>query len=575
MKRALRAAVLAASGVGVLGAWSAVSLPSKHLTLAPASEGTLAGILHVHTNRSDGRYAPEQVAAIAAQAGIKFLVFTDHGDATRPPDPPTYRSGVLCLDGVEISTAGGHYIALDMPVSPYPLAGEARDVVDDVHRLGGFGVAAHPDSPKPELRWNAWDSPFDAVEWVNPDTSWRVLAADGWGSRLRLVQALLHYPFRQAETLAGLLTGAEETISRWNTIAARRPVVGLAGSDAHANLALLNADPGDTRFSIPLPSYDASFHMLSVHVTPEQPLSGNAAADAAILMRAIRSGHLYLAVAGLAAPPELEFTAVNARGRVGQGEELAVGGPVSLTVRSNAPEGFTTIIWRGAEMLASEQRSEVSIVADEEPAVYRAEVRAGDRQRPQTWLLSNAIYLRAPETTPAAAPPAVAALLELFDGKTDSGWHLETDPTSLAAVDVARTVDGAELRVRYGLSGDESGSQWAALVWGTPIGHPPTNVANFDRLTFTGRAERPMRISVQLRTGNEGEALRRWQRSVYLDTSDQEHSVRFSEVVPSAGTDEPVPPLDQISQILFVVDTRNNLPGSSGRFWIKRAAFER
>ena len=39
----------------------------------------------------------------AARAGLKFVVFTDHGDATRPPNPPTYRSGVLCLDGVEVS----------------------------------------------------------------------------------------------------------------------------------------------------------------------------------------------------------------------------------------------------------------------------------------------------------------------------------------------------------------------------------------------------------------------------------------------------------------------------------------
>jgi hypothetical protein len=573
MKRAVRAAVLAAAGVALLGAWSAATLPPHHLALAPTSEGTLAGVLHVHTNRSDGRYTPDQVAAIAAQAGLKFLVFTDHGDGTRPPDPPTYRSGVLCLDGVEISTAGGHYVALDMPASPYPLAGEARDVVDDVRRLGGFGVAAHPDSPKPELRWNAWDSPFDAVEWINPDTSWRVLAADGWVSRFRLVEALLHYPMRPAETLAGLLTGAEQTISRWNTVAARRRVVGLAGADAHANLALLNADPVDTRFSIPLPSYDASFRMLSAHVTPEQPLSGNPRADAAILMRAIRAGHLYLAVAGLAAPPEFEFKAVNARGRAGQGDELPVGGPVALTVRSNAPPGFTTTIWRGAEMLASKQGSELSIEAGAEPAVYRAEIRTDEHPRSRTWLLSNAIYVRAPESPQPSASPTVAAALQLFDGKTDSGWHLETDPTSLAAVDVAKTIDGMELRVRYGLSGEPSGGQWAALVWGTPIGHPVTNVASYDRLRFTGRADRPMRISVQLRTG--GETQQRWQRSVYLDTSDQETTITFGEVVPSAGTNEPLPPLDQISQVLFVVDTRNNLPGSSGRFWIKQAAFER
>src|SRR5206468_3693727 len=83
-----------------------------------------------------------EIAAAAARAGLKFLVFTDHGDATRPPDRPVYRSGVLCLDAVEISTTGGHYIGIDLPAAPYPLGGDARDVVEDVKRLGGFGVAA-------------------------------------------------------------------------------------------------------------------------------------------------------------------------------------------------------------------------------------------------------------------------------------------------------------------------------------------------------------------------------------------------------------------------------------------------
>src|SRR5919198_193447 len=103
----------------------------------------------------------DEVARAAARAGLRFLIFTDHGDGTRPPDPPAYRSGVLCLDGVEISTTGGHYIAVDMPAAPYPLAGEPRDVVEDVRRLGGFGVVAHPDSPKLQLQWTDWTVPFD------------------------------------------------------------------------------------------------------------------------------------------------------------------------------------------------------------------------------------------------------------------------------------------------------------------------------------------------------------------------------------------------------------------------------
>ena len=182
MKRILlaTAALVAAVVVFVL-----ILLPPSPIVLDTSwNDGSIAGLLHIHTNRSDGQSSPDEIAAAAARVGLKFLVFTDHDDATREPDPPTYRSGVLCLDGVEISTTGGHYVALDMGASPYPLAGEPRDVVEDVRRLGGFGIAAHPDSPKPELKWREWTAPFDGLEMVNPDTSWRQWMQErGWRSK--------------------------------------------------------------------------------------------------------------------------------------------------------------------------------------------------------------------------------------------------------------------------------------------------------------------------------------------------------------------------------------------------------
>src|SRR5262245_9508119 len=290
MKRLLQVTAALVAAVAVL---TVASLPERSLALAPASDGTIPGILHVHTNRSDGRSSPDEVAAAAARAGLKFLVFTDHGDATRTPDPPTYRSGVLCLDGVEISTTGGHYVALDLPASPYPLAGEPRDVVDDVRRLGGFGIAAHPDSPKTELQWSDWDAPFDGIELMNPDTSWRVwtqrasggaeaAATPGpWAARRRLAFSLLDYPFRPAETIARLmhLEPGHSAGPRWAALAAKRRLVALAGIDAHAQIAM-RGDPGAGGFALPIPGYESSFRVLSVHVTTDRPMTGSAEADA-------------------------------------------------------------------------------------------------------------------------------------------------------------------------------------------------------------------------------------------------------------------------------------------------------
>src|SRR5439155_20131759 len=315
-----RVLLLAAVLCAAAGAFTAATMAPAHLRLrADSPDGAIPGILHVHSNRSDGRSAPDDIAEAARRAGLKFLVFTDHGDATRAPDPPMYRSGVLCLDGVEISTSGGHYIAIDMPRAPYPLGGEARDVVEDVKRLGGFGIAAHPDSPQPELRWREWGAPFDAIEVLNPDTSWRQwLAAPSWRPKLRLVEALFSYPIRPAESIANLIQPVGVRY-QWEALARRRRVVTIAGIDAHARLARRNGDPVDNRFSVPLPGYEASFRTLSVHVRPERALTGDASADAAVIVRAIRGGHLYVAIDGVATAPSFELTATNAHGTVREG----------------------------------------------------------------------------------------------------------------------------------------------------------------------------------------------------------------------------------------------------------------
>ncbi|MCY3846760.1 MAG: PHP domain-containing protein, partial [Acidobacteria bacterium] len=127
--------------------------PEDHAPLPGRAPVVVRGALHVHSVWSDGSGTVPEIAAAAHRAGLDFVVLTDHGDGTRPPAPPAYRSGVLCLDGVEISTDGGHYMALGLPQAPYPLGGDAAGVVEDVARLGGFGIVAHPASPKPELAW--------------------------------------------------------------------------------------------------------------------------------------------------------------------------------------------------------------------------------------------------------------------------------------------------------------------------------------------------------------------------------------------------------------------------------------
>jgi len=566
LRRSIVAAAVLAT-VAAIVVWS--NLPPKQRVLAATfSDGTIPGVLHVHSARSDGRDTPEQIAHAAARAGLKFVVITDHGDATRTPDPPAYREGVLCLDAVEISTRDGHYVALEIPASPYPLGGEARDVVDDVKRLGGFGVVAHPDSPKRELQWRAWSTPFDAIEILNLDTMWRRrMAEPGWRGKAALEMRLLTYIVRPQESIASLAQRSK-ALPQWEAVARRRHVAMLAGADAHGQIAWRASDPIQAQLSVQVPSYESVFRAMTVRLRVERALTGDAKTDAGVVFRAIREGHLYTAVDGLASPPAFEFTATNAFGTVSMGDQLAVAGPVTLRVRSNAPDGFATTIWNGATPIAADRREQdFSLTVPSDPAVYWVEIHADAKRATVPWIISNPVYVRAtdpPVATPTRSPAATSTAL--FDGHSTASWHVERDSASLGAFDVAVSITSPQvLRLRFGLASAPATNQFVALAVDTPHG-----VAPYDRLTFAARAERPMRISVQLRTDRA-----RWARSVYVDSFTRTHTVFFDEFRPVEEGTESAVPLGDVKSVLFVVDTTNTKPGMSGRVWITEPALQR
>src|SRR5688572_7406755 len=335
MSATIRIRLMAAALLAAAFLFVALPLPERPIRQpAPAANTRIAvGAFHIHTNRSDGSGSPDDAAAAAARAGLNFIVLTDHGDGTRKPDAPQYRSGVLVIDAVELSTQGGHYIAIGLPQAPYPLRGEARDVAADVRRLGGFGIVAHPDSAKPGLQWHDWNAEFDGLEWLNADTEWRDERP------AQLARALVRYPFRAAETLASLLDRPDVTLERWDAITQRRPVVALAGADAHARAGWMDDDVQGYRrgWFLRIPSYDASFRTFAMRVELERPLTHDAAADAAHIIAALRRGSVYSAIDAIASPAALEFSASSGDRQIKQGDvfqETSVS--LTFTARTNA-----------------------------------------------------------------------------------------------------------------------------------------------------------------------------------------------------------------------------------------------
>jgi hypothetical protein len=533
-----------------------ITLPPKPrvvpATNAELAQRTVAGAYHIHTLASDGSGDRAAVAAAAARAGLRFVLITDHGNATRAPDPPVYIGGVLCIDGVEISTSGGHYVALGMGAAPYPLGGEPSAVIEDVSRLGGFGFAAHPDSARAELAWQDWTAPFDGVEWLNADSEWRN------ETRATLGRVLLDYLVRPGPALASILDRPAQTLARWDALAATRRVDSIAGHDAHGGIGR-TAEYRGTRESALLPgvpSYEATFRAFSTHVVLDKALEGNASADARALLAGIKAGHTFTAVDAIAAPAVLDFHASRGAVSIAMGD-LALPGPASFTVAAAVPAGARTVLLRNGQTVAEADGGALRTDADPARGAYRIEVRlpGAPGNPPVPWLLSNPIYFLEPVAEPAPRPRVESVPLP-----AGSSWHVEKDRGTTGSV----VPSAAEVAFFYHLRGPGRMSQFAAAVTDLPKG-----AGARDAITFTAASVRPARVSVQLRYGG-GE---RWARSVYLDSTPRDILLPVSSMLPADGQTGRAPAAASAAALLFVVDLTNALPGAANTIRISRVGF--
>lgn len=541
--------------------WYAL-LPRAPLPTAAVEAGrpTARGAYHIHSNRSDGSGTVDEIAEAAQRAGLQFIIVTDHGDGTRQPDAPQYRHGVLVIDAVELNTTGGHLVALGLPAAPYPLAGTPADVMADVARLGGFGVAAHPDSPRATLKWTGWDVPADGLEWINADSGWRDEPAAA------LARALLGLPVRPAGAVATLLDRPVDLLARWDAMGATRSVPALAAADAHARLGA--DDPEPSSLHVPLPGYETVFRTFSNHVVLDHALTGDGPADAAAVLAAVRQGRVFTVVDAIATPGGLTFDA----GTAAMGDVVPAGA-VTLRARVAGPAGTTLVLLKDGQVIRDGAAAELP-VAVTEPGVYRIEahVAGAAGNPPVPWILSNPIYVGLPRASRVATP--IPEPLSRIPARTAEA-AVEHGAGDVSELVDAHLDDSRERRLageqpvgwRFALSPGVPAGQFAAVQLPVAGG-----LAAFDRVRFTVSAAAPVRAWVQLRAG---EAAERWGKTFYADGNARIVELSLRDFLPIGATSSAAPPLARIDSLLFVIDTLNHRPGASGAMTLSEIAFVR
>jgi carbohydrate binding protein with CBM11 domain len=533
---------------------------------APPDDGftRVGGIVHVHTTLSDGGGMPEEVAAAAKKAGLRFVVLTDHNNLDAKPFEGEH-DGVLVLVGTEISTTAGHVLGLGIPDPVFRFSGDGQDALDDVRDLGGAAFAAHPLSPREDFRWTGWELPGPwGIELVNGDSQWR---AAGWP---RLLRTAALYGLSSRYALLGSLTPPDETLGRWDAMLARRDVAGIAGADAHARLVVRKNQ------AVRFPSYESLFGLVQDHVVLDRPLSGQAGPDGQAILAALAKGRCYVGLDALAPAGEFSFTAEAAGRRFTMGDTVAPEPGLELRAGGRMPAGSRVTIRRDGAV-AAEGESSVEVSAAE-PGVYRAEVRVPGWSAP--WILSNPIYVFGPDAAaerqaraawpPQPPAPAPVMVIDRFEGATR--FEPGSDDRSTVGRPILDPQGGADGRgaarfaFHLGIPTPEHPHVFGALVDWTH-----RDLTGRRGLVFSIKGDGVYRIWVQVRDDNpasKDEGTEWWFASVRTSAEWQRVAVPFERLRSINPNSDGRLDLDKVRAIVFVLDKGADKPGTQGTIWL-------
>jgi hypothetical protein len=510
------------------------------------------GVVHVHTTLSDGAGTPDEVIRAARTAGAKFVVITDHNNVNAKPFEGSH-DGVLVIAGSELSTTSGHILGLGIDDPTYRFSGDPLDGLEDIRDLGGFPVAAHPMSPRADLRFTGWDLPGPwGIELVNGDSEWRTA---GWRSLLTPVL----YGLNRRYALLRVLNAPGPTLARWDRLLADRDVAGLAGTDAHGGFL----------------SYESLFSLVRTYVVLPAPLTGRFEEDRRAVLDALRHGRSYIGVDGLADAGGFSFVADAPGRRWTMGDTTAPAAGLRLKAGGLAPAGSRFLLVRdGHPMIDTPDALDVATPG---AGVYRIEVHVDGASVP--WILSNPIYIldattQARRQQRAAWPPTPEAPspsmdLDDFEGKTaflpEADSHSSAGPRVLDPRGGSDGRGAARLEFHVDEPAADHSSMFAALVDRTH-----RDLRGRSGLVVSVRADGVYRMWVQVRDENAAaeDGTESWFQSVRTSTEWRRIAVPFARLrSTNARTDGRLDP-DKVRAIVFMVDRGSVKPGTRGTIWL-------
>jgi hypothetical protein len=349
----------------------------------------IIGNLHVHTRYSDGHGQHEDVAIAALDAGLDFVVVTDHNVWVSGMDDYYYRGQkrVLLLTGEEVhdqvrKPQKNHLLIYETQRELAHYAPDPQELIDQAVESGGLCFLAHPTDPaaptfnEDDLSWVDWD-----VRGYHGLELWNFMSE--FKSLLKNRARALFYAFNPRMIASGPFPA---TLARWDQLlTAGRQVSVIGGSDAHGTPMSMGPIH---RIIFP---YDFLFQAINTHVLIAEELSGDVQRDRERIFSAVRRGQGFVGNDLPASTRGFRFNAQSEQGIVGMGESVRIRFGVTLQIHLPKPASIR-LIHRGAELQRWDGTT-TAVHTVTEPGAYRVEVHLPYRGKMRGWIYSNPIYL--------------------------------------------------------------------------------------------------------------------------------------------------------------------------------------
>ncbi|MFZ1080572.1 MAG: hypothetical protein WAO19_01450 [Candidatus Kryptoniota bacterium] len=354
-----------------------------------------SGVVHVHTQYSDGSDSYQQIGRMCDSLGIHFAIITDYNTVQPMIDNLAGRFGMsLIVPAVEISTNGkhGHFLVIGDSIPLVPQGGVTSDsVFHDALAKESMVIPTHMFHPRGTLDWDNWNTEnFTGIELYNFDESWRN-SLTFFGIN-KVIGAYVAYGF-QEEALNYLLEYPGEEMKKFDELNMSRKVVGIGSLDARSNVKF------GKNFYWHFPSYQSLFDLVQTVIVTKEQFNGLYHHDRELLLNAVRKGNMFVSFCGLEQARGFLFTATSDTDEVVMGDSLKVEKSAHLHIVMPDSSGVETqIVWNGKIIASYDNASSIDF-----PVMHPGEYRVQAFQkrvmlplfmkRSFPWILSNPIYI--------------------------------------------------------------------------------------------------------------------------------------------------------------------------------------